>query len=133
MKLDAAKVIMQEVTAWVNHHLGRGPKPEKEFNRSLAEVVMAREKILMNNILLSNSRKDHKIIGVPNEQLCAALFIASSLKGMEENTKLILSTYEGKELVLYGPSKVTLVVDPRQTSILDAIEKNDNPGMTIVN
>lgn len=123
MKLDQAKVIIQEVTAWVNHLKGGAPQPMKKFEYSLIEVAQAREKVLMNNMLLANQNKDNKIIPVPNEQLCAGLFIASSVLGMEEESKILIARVDGKELVLYGPEKKEVIVSPNQLSLDDAIRE----------
>jgi hypothetical protein len=123
MKLHQAKVIIQEVTAWVNHLRGGAPQPEKKFEYSLWEVAQAREKVLMNNILMGNSRRDDKIIAVPNEQLCAGLFITASLQGMEENSKLLIARVDGRELVLYGPEKKEILISPNQLTIEEAISE----------
>lgn len=77
MKLQSAKMILDEIEEWVNYHFKNGAKPAKKFDYSLFEVAKAREIVSLNNVMRGGQGKVNKTTMIPDEMLCAAIVLAS--------------------------------------------------------
>jgi hypothetical protein len=133
MQLNRARVIVQEVTEWVNYHFKKGPQPANRINYTLFEISKAAETVKLNNLVLANSKHKGKIMAVPKDEMIAGAFLAHALIGMEEGSRLEIASNGVNRVVVYGPEKKQVIVSSNQLRLDDAIKAaTSGQGLVIV-